>query len=81
MFIKKIEFIFDSSVRWLDKPLPTKKEAVYILNQLSEYSLYRMEEELRNGFITIEGGHRVGIAGGIITSDQKVKAIQPVSFF
>lgn len=78
---QKIEFIFDSSVRWLDKPLPTKKEAVYILNQLSEYSLYRMEEELRNGFITIEGGHRVGIAGGIITSDQKVKAIQPVSFF
>lgn len=78
---QKIEFIFDSTVHWLDKPLPTKKEAVYILNQLSEYSLYRMEEELRNGFITIEGGHRVGIAGGIITADQKVKAIQPVSFF
>ncbi|WP_152658068.1 stage III sporulation protein AA [Oceanobacillus sp. CFH 90083] len=78
---QKIEFIFDSSVCWLDKPLPDKKEAVYILNQLSEYSLYRLEEELRNGFITIEGGHRVGIAGGIITADQKVKAIQPVSFF
>lgn len=78
---QKIEFIFDSSIRWLDKPLPTKKEAAYILNQLSEYSLYRMEEELRNGFITIEGGHRVGIAGGIITTEKKVKAIQPVSFF
>ncbi|MFD1066222.1 stage III sporulation protein AA [Oceanobacillus locisalsi] len=78
---QKIEFIFDASICWLDGPLPDKKEAVYILNQLSEYSLYRMEEELRNGFITIEGGHRVGIAGGIITSGQKVKAIQPVSFF
>lgn len=61
--------------------MPHKKEAVFILNQLSEYSLYRLEEELRNGFITIEGGHRVGIAGAIITADQKVKAIQPVSFF
>ncbi|GIO23162.1 stage III sporulation protein AA [Oceanobacillus sp. J11TS1] len=78
---QKIEFIFDSSICWLDKPLPTKKEAIYILNQLSEYSLYRMEEELRNGYITIEGGHRVGIAGGIIMSDRRVKAIQPVSFF
>ncbi|WP_193064743.1 stage III sporulation protein AA [Oceanobacillus oncorhynchi] len=78
---QKIEFIFDSAVCWLDEPLPHKKEAVFILNQLSEYSLYRLEEELRNGFITIEGGHRVGIAGGIITADQKVKAIQPVSFF
>ncbi|WP_040985322.1 stage III sporulation protein AA [Oceanobacillus jeddahense] len=78
---QKIEFIFDSSICWLDEPLPDKKEVIYILNQLSEYSLYRMEEELRNGFITIEGGHRVGIAGGIITADKKVKAIQPVSFF
>ncbi len=30
---------------------------------LSAYSLYAFEEELRQGYITIEGGHRVGFCG------------------
>ena len=31
---------------------------------LSGYSLYAFEEELRQGYLTIEGGHRVGFCGG-----------------
>ena len=30
---------------------------------LSGYSLYAFEEELRQGYLTIEGGHRVGFCG------------------
>lgn len=33
------------------------------LEYMSSYSLYAFEEELRQGFITIQGGHRIGIAG------------------
>ena len=32
------------------------------LDYVSNYSLYAYENELKQGFITIEGGHRVGIA-------------------
>lgn len=77
---QNIELIFATGVRWLDKPVPAKKDTAYMLNQLSEYSLYRMEEELRNGFITVQGGHRVGLAGEITTAEGRVKAIQTVSF-
>lgn len=40
-----------------------------MLNYLSGYSPYAMEEELRQGFFTVEGGHRVGVSGR--TSYQK----------
>ncbi len=33
------------------------------LNYLTGYSPYALEEEMRQGFFTIEGGHRVGISG------------------
>ena len=34
-----------------------------ILNYLTDYSWYAMEEQFREGFFTLEGGHRIGIAG------------------
>ncbi|MDR1912992.1 MAG: stage III sporulation protein AA [Clostridiales bacterium] len=33
------------------------------LSLMSDYSLYAFEEELRSGYITLTGGHRVGITG------------------
>lgn len=33
------------------------------MEYVSNYSMYAFEEEIRKGFITIQGGHRVGIAG------------------
>lgn len=48
--------------------------------KVSEYSAYAYEEELRNGYITIRGGHRVGVAGKAIVSDGHIKNIRYVSF-
>lgn len=75
-----IELIFDDTIESLQTKA-TKQDCLFILNQLSEFSLYRMEEELREGFITIEGGHRVGLAGKVNTLNGAVKAIQYITFF
>lgn len=75
-----IEFIFDKQVEWLDEIIPNKRVWIFMINQLSEYSLYRMEDELREGYITIEGGHRVGLAGKVNTVNGLVKAIQHITF-
>ncbi|SHF59998.1 stage III sporulation protein AA [Ornithinibacillus halophilus] len=77
---KPIELIFDNQIEWVEQLLPTSKEAMFIINQLSEFSLYRLEDELREGYITIEGGHRVGLAGKVNTRKGSVKAIQHISF-
>ena len=41
----------------------TKEELRETMEYVSNYSLYAYENELRQGFLTIEGGHRVGISG------------------
>ncbi len=76
-----IELIFEDRVEWMDHFVPKRETGTYLVNQLSEYSLYRMENELREGYITIEGGHRVGIAGKVNTVSGSVQAIQNITFF
>jgi stage III sporulation protein AA len=57
------------------------EEAQTLLNRLSQHSLYALEEELKRGYITIAGGHRVGLAGKVITEQGFVKAIKEISSF
>ncbi|MCT8138690.1 stage III sporulation protein AA [Anaerobacillus sp. CMMVII] len=61
--------------------LISASDAIHLLNQLSDYSLYALEEELKRGYITIRGGHRVGLAGKVITEKGQVKAIRDISSF
>ena len=49
------------------------------LNRLLDYSYYAYEEELSKGYITIEGGHRVGLCGTVTMKDGKVHLIKDVS--
>ena len=47
---------------------------------LSEFSTYAFEEEMRQGYITIAGGHRVGIAGKAVIENAKIKNMKYISF-
>ncbi len=51
-----------------------------VLDAISSYSLYAFEEEMRQGFVTIRGGHRVGIAGEITMEGEKVMQVKHVTF-
>ncbi len=57
----------------------TQEEMKETLDYISNYSLYAYEEEMRQGFITIEGGHRVGLAGQVILENGKVKNLKYIS--
>jgi len=52
-----------------------------IINKISQNSFYMLDEELRRGYITISGGHRIGLAGKVILEDGKVKGIRHISSF
>lgn len=58
-----------------------EEDAVQLLNKISHHSIYALEEELRRGYITIAGGHRVGLAGKVILEAGKVKALRDISSF
>lgn len=56
-------------------------DCVYLINQLSSHSLYRMETELKEGYVTILGGHRVGLAGEVTTENGEMKQLTYITFF
>lgn len=78
---KPIELNFHQNVEWLNHIIFTKGHSVHVLNQLSDHSLYRLEDELREGYITVAGGHRVGLAGEVNTESGKIKQLQHITFF
>ncbi|MDU1413274.1 MAG: stage III sporulation protein AA [Clostridium sp.] len=50
-----------------------------IIQKISSYSIYAFEEEIRQGFITIQGGHRVGICGSCVLDGNYIKTIKNIS--
>ncbi len=52
-----------------------------IFQKISNYSKYSVDEELRQGYITVNGGHRVGICGSCVLEHGSIKTIKKVSSF
>jgi len=49
------------------------------LELITGSSLYALEEELRNGYITLPGGHRVGLAGRAVLENGRVRTLKHLS--
>ena len=50
-----------------------------IIQKISNYSLYAFEEDIRQGYITIQGGHRDGLAGQCVIEDNSIKTIRNIT--
>lgn len=59
--------------------IPTKEDLRYLITKISNYSLYAFEEEIKQGYITLKGGHRVGLAGECVMSKGEVRTIKNIS--
>lgn len=58
----------------------SREELAETVAYVSRYSLYAFDEELKQGYITIPGGHRVGIAGKIVMEDNRIRSVKYISF-
>lgn len=50
------------------------------LEYISGYSLYAYEEEMKQGFLTIQGGHRIGVAGRIVMDGKRISCVRNIMF-
>ncbi len=50
-----------------------------ILAYLGNYSLYAYEDEIRQGFLSLPGGHRVGLAGRAVLERGRIRTLTEVS--
>lgn len=57
----------------------TSEDIKYIMQRISNYSIYAFEDELRQGYITIKGGHRVGLCGICVIENNTIKTIKDIS--
>lgn len=56
-----------------------EEDVTGFLHLATKSSLYALEEELRQGFITVEGGHRVGLAGRAVMAGGQVRTLKDIS--
>ena len=42
---------------------------------LCEYSIYKYQNDINNGFITVRGGHRIGICGTAVNNTNNIKSV------
>ena len=63
-------------LRTKDAPyLVTRQDLKETLEYISGYSLYACEDELRQGYISVQGGHRVGVTGKVILANKQIKIV------
>ena len=58
---------------------PISADIAETVERISQYSLYALEEELRMGYITLPGGHRVGVVGKAVVDNGCLRTIRPIS--
>lgn len=68
-------------VYWLAKHRLSQQDANRFLSSISDHSIYRLEQELRQGYITIQGGHRIGITGRVNMENGRVQSIQHITSY
>lgn len=55
-------------------------ELADILNQICHDSVYAYEDEMKQGFLTVPGGHRIGIAGqAVVEEDGRIRTVKHIS--
>lgn len=57
----------------------SSKDIEYTFSSVCDYSIHSYENEIAQGFITVNGGHRAGIAGSAVISGGRVSAVKYIS--
>ncbi len=57
----------------------TREHITEALEIATGSSVYSVSDEIKNGFITVSGGHRIGISGRTVIKEDKVSFIKDIS--
>ena len=74
-------------IGWDGLPTPKPSDCFIVTQEdirdsvelMSENSIYAYQEEIKNGYLTIKGGHRVGLTGRVVLEGPLVKNIKDIS--
>lgn len=70
----------EEMVMYQEKPYVISQEQLrQVLLHICKYSVYAYEEERKNGYITLQGGHRLGLSGQFVYEEQTRRGIRNIS--
>ncbi|NLY54782.1 MAG: stage III sporulation protein AA [Firmicutes bacterium] len=69
------------SPAWQEIVVAEPEHVRHLLATISQSSIYALEEELRSGYVTISGGHRVGLSGRAVTENGRVRTLKYICGF
>ena len=61
------------------KTVVTQEMILKTLQKVCDNSIYSFQNQIREGFITVKGGHRIGITGNCVCEENKVTNINYIS--
>ena len=57
----------------------TKADLIDRFNRICRYSVYSVQNEIINGFVTVSGGHRAGVCGTAVVDSGKIVNVRDIS--
>lgn len=61
------------------KIIAVRENVQKIVDSVTNGSMYSVNETIKNGFVTVRGGHRIGFCGTAVTDDSGVRHIKNIS--
>ncbi|WP_373230489.1 stage III sporulation protein AA [Cohnella sp.] len=61
--------------------VPGREDCRALLERVTNHSIYAVEEELRRGYVTVAGGHRIGLAGRTVLDNGIVSHLRDIAGF
>jgi len=74
-FFDKIDFLKFNG----NKIIADKADVQYIVDTVTNGSMYSVNETIKNGFVTVCGGHRIGFCGTAVRDNYGLKHIKNIS--
>lgn len=59
--------------------IPNAEQVAQWAESLCEHALYARSEESRQGYVTLRGGHRMGLCGRVLLQGMSVRALREIS--
>lgn len=76
-FLNIRERCFETRIKY--PYIVTKEDIETTFQFICKYSIHSFLEDIKKGFITLKGGHRVGIGGKVILEENSIKNIKHIS--
>ena len=63
----------------INSMIVTKNDMDTCFRNICNFSIYSHQNEIKNGYVTLSGGHRVGICGTAVFQNDKISSIRDIS--